>query len=156
MFIRALLEAAAFTGFFVIGIGALLLIQEYVLHKKPPVQPGVYLRYFGNQLQLVKVNYEFSLDYCLSQVYTYIVKKGVFLVIIREYDTNTIKLTLWVNEEPEEPEAVAIEMWYDRSRREWVLYPVDADGNQIAEATYEFSKKDAMNSKKQLEAEYGL
>ena len=37
MFLHAVLEAAAFTGFFVIGIGLLLLIQEYVLNKKPPV-----------------------------------------------------------------------------------------------------------------------
>ena len=37
MFIKAVLEAAAFTGFLVISIAALLLIQEYVLHKKPPV-----------------------------------------------------------------------------------------------------------------------
>ena len=76
-------------------------------------------------------------------------------MIIREYDERTGALTLWA-EDREEPKAAAIEMWYDRSRREWVLYPVDADGNQIAEATYEFSKKDALNSKKQLEAEYGL
>ena len=47
-------------------------------------------------------------------------------------------------------------MWFDRSRREWVLYPVDADGNQLAEAVYDFRKAEALETKKILEAEYGL
>lgn len=54
----------------------------------------------------------------------------------------------------EEAKAVKIEMWYDRHRREWVLYPVDAEGNQIAEASYGFSKQEACLIKKDLEAEW--
>ena len=55
-----------------------------------------------------------------------------------------------------EKKPVAISMWYDRHRREWVLYPVDEEGNQLAEATYEFSKANAERSKKGLEDEYGI
>ena len=47
-----------------------------------------------------------------------------------------------------------IEMWYDRSRRNWVLYPVDAEGNQLAEASYGFGKKDALQTKAMLEEEW--
>ena len=54
----------------------------------------------------------------------------------------------------EEAKAVRIEMWYDRSRKEWVLYPVDAEGNQMAEASYGFGKKDAMRIKADLESEW--
>lgn len=56
----------------------------------------------------------------------------------------------------EEEKAVVIEMWYDRHRRNWVLYPVDEEGNQIAEATYGFGKAEALRIKKELEEEYGL
>lgn len=56
----------------------------------------------------------------------------------------------------EEPKAVAIEMWYDRHRRNWVLYPIDAEGNQLAEATYGFGKAEALSIKRELEAEYNL
>ena len=56
----------------------------------------------------------------------------------------------------EEKEAVAVDMWYDRSRREWVLYPIDKEGNQLAEAKYGFGKKEAMLIKKDLEEEYNI
>lgn len=56
----------------------------------------------------------------------------------------------------ENAEVVAIEMWYDRHRREWVLYPVDYEGNQLAPAVYGFGKADALDTKKSLEAEYNL
>lgn len=59
-------------------------------------------------------------------------------------------------EESEEKTAVKIEMWYDRSRREWVIYPVDEDGNQLAEARYGYGKAEAKEIKKDLEAEYGI
>ena len=58
--------------------------------------------------------------------------------------------------EYEEHKAVKIEMWYDRHRREWVLYPVDDEGNQLAEAMYGFGKKDALDTKRLLEEKYGL
>lgn len=50
--------------------------------------------------------------------------------------------------------AVAVDMWYDRHRREWVLYPIDDEGNQLAEALYGFSKAEAKALKQQLEAEW--
>lgn len=56
----------------------------------------------------------------------------------------------------EEPKAVAVEMWYDRHYRHWVLYPVDADGNQLAEARYGFGKTEAKEIKADLEAEYNI
>ena len=58
----------------------------------------------------------------------------------------------WIPTE-EEPKAVAIDMWYDRHRREWVLYPVDKEGNQLAEARYAFSKSAALETKKEMEGE---
>ena len=51
---------------------------------------------------------------------------------------------------------VAVEMWYDRSRRHWVVYPVDADGNQLKEAEYGFGKAEAMEIKKDLELAFGI
>lgn len=54
----------------------------------------------------------------------------------------------------EEATATAVTMWYDRHRREWVIYPVDAEGNQLAEAVYGFSKQEACLIKKDLEAEW--
>lgn len=56
----------------------------------------------------------------------------------------------------EEPKAVAVAMWYDRHYRHWVLYPVDADGNQLAEARYGFGKAEAKEIKADLEAEYNI
>lgn len=60
--------------------------------------------------------------------------------------------------EPEQNEkkAIAVEMWYDKSRRNWVLYPVDNEGNQIAEAVYGFGKAEAKTLKAELEQEYGI
>lgn len=60
------------------------------------------------------------------------------------------------NPTQEEAKAVAIEKWYDRHRREWVIYPIDADGNQLREATYGFSKAEANDLQRELAAEYGL
>lgn len=56
----------------------------------------------------------------------------------------------------EEKQAVEIDKWYDRHRREWVLYPIDNEGNQLAEARYGFSKAEAEEIKRNLEAEYGI
>ena len=54
---------------------------------------------------------------------------------------------------PTERKAVGVAMWYDRHRREWVLYPVDEEGNQLAEARYGFSKAEAMSIKADIEIE---
>ena len=56
----------------------------------------------------------------------------------------------------EEKKAVAIDKWYDRHRREWVIYPVDDEGNQLVEARYGFSKAEAVEIKRELETEYDL
>lgn len=45
-------------------------------------------------------------------------------------------------------------MWYDRHRREWVIYPVDEEGNQLDGAKYGFNKKEAQAIRKDLEAEW--
>lgn len=59
-------------------------------------------------------------------------------------------------DEDKEDKAVAIEMWYDRHRRNWVLYPVNEEGYQMAEAVYGFGKAEAKALKKDLEEEYGI
>lgn len=55
--------------------------------------------------------------------------------------------------EPVERECTAVECWYDPHYRHWVLYPVDAEGNQLDEARYGFGKKEAMQIKKDMEQE---
>lgn len=67
----------------------------------------------------------------------------------------TIKIIGW-DEEVVEKKAVSVDMWYDRSRREWVIYPVDDEGNQIAGARYGFNKNEAQAIKKDIEEEYGI
>lgn len=59
---------------------------------------------------------------------------------------------------PDEHEAKAdhIEMWYDRHFRHWVLYPVDAEGNQLTEARYGFGKAEAARIRQDMENEMGL
>lgn len=61
----------------------------------------------------------------------------------------------WIDE-GKEVSPVKVDMWYDRHRREWVIYPVDEDGNQYGEAQYGFSKAEALRIKKELETEYNL
>lgn len=68
----------------------------------------------------------------------------------------TARIVLGEGLEEVEHKAVAIEMWYDRSRRNWVLYPIDEEGNQMQEAVYGFGKKEALRIKKDLEEEFGL
>ena len=54
---------------------------------------------------------------------------------------------------PMERKAATVEMWYDRHRREWVVYPVDANGYQVAPARYAFSKSEAKDIKAEIENE---
>lgn len=63
-----------------------------------------------------------------------------------------IKVDSW-DFAPVERECTAVECWYDRHRRNWVLYPVDAEGNQLDEARYGFGKAEAMQMKKDMESE---
>lgn len=63
-----------------------------------------------------------------------------------------IKIGSW-DSTPVERECTAISCWYDRHRRNWVLYPVDAEGNQLEEAKYGFGKAEAMQIKKDMESE---
>lgn len=62
-----------------------------------------------------------------------------------------IKIKGWDGEIPER-KCTAIECWYDPHYRHWVLYPVDAEGNQLCEATYAFGKADAKAEKAAMEA----
>ena len=52
-----------------------------------------------------------------------------------------------------ERECTAITCWYDPHYRHWVLYPVDAEGNQLDEASYGFGKKEAPALKKAMNQE---
>lgn len=56
-----------------------------------------------------------------------------------------------IPEEDHTPTGVA--MWYDRHFRHWVIYPVDAQGTQLTEARYGFSKAEAKQIKTDFEAE---
>ena len=46
---------------------------------------------------------------------------------------------------------VGVECWYDPHFRHWVVYPVDAEGNQLDEARYGFGKREANQIKKDIE-----
>ena len=70
-------------------------------------------------------------------------------------DTDFIKLGNFEGPMDEEP-AVSIEMWYDRHRKEWVIYPVDANGNQLAPARFGFGKREALSIRADIAAELGL
>ena len=48
---------------------------------------------------------------------------------------------------------VGVDCWYDRHLRMWTLYPVDAEGNQLRQASYAPRKDLAMILKKDIEAE---
>lgn len=63
--------------------------------------------------------------------------------------------TEWNGEETES-KPVTVEMWYDRHYRHWVIYPVDAEGNQLQEARYGFGKAEAQKIKKEIEQENGI
>ena len=64
----------------------------------------------------------------------------------------TIRI-IGLDEQPVDRTPVGVEMWYDRHCRNWVLYPVDAEGNQLKEARYGFGKEDALRIKAELEEE---
>lgn len=46
---------------------------------------------------------------------------------------------------------VRVECWWDRFHRNWVIYPVDAEGNQLEEARYGFNRAEAQQIKKDIE-----
>lgn len=69
--------------------------------------------------------------------------------------TLRIKIKGW-DGEPIERKAARVEMWYDRHYRHWVIYPVDAEGNQLEEARYGFGKAEALEIKNDLIEELGL
>ena len=57
-------------------------------------------------------------------------------------ETIRIKLTsMEMHEDDHKP--VGADMFYDPHYRHWVIYPVDAEGNQLAEARYGFGKAEA-------------
>ena len=64
---------------------------------------------------------------------------------------------VWLEDlEPKTQKATEVEMWYDRSRREWVIYTVDENGYQISEAVYGFTKKEAVEIRKAIKEECGI
>jgi len=50
----------------------------------------------------------------------------------------------------------SIDMWYFRQQRSWVVQLKDEEGNQIGDATYVYSKPEALNQKKRWKEKYGL
>lgn len=58
-----------------------------------------------------------------------------------------------IPEEYETREAVGVAMWYDRRLRMWTLYPVDAEGTQLRQASYAPRKDLALILKKDIEEE---
>jgi hypothetical protein len=58
--------------------------------------------------------------------------------------------------EPKEPPpgpAAAVERWYSRPERSWVVRMVDALGNQIGEATYVHGKAEALAEERRMKGE---
>ena len=53
----------------------------------------------------------------------------------------------------EENAPVAVKTWYDRSRRNYEIWLVDVDGNQVGETKYGFSKEEKNLIVKELESE---
>lgn len=54
--------------------------------------------------------------------------------------------------------AVRADRWYDRRTRSWVVQAKDAAGNQVGEAVYVYSKREALAEERQmkLDIERGL
>lgn len=49
-----------------------------------------------------------------------------------------------------------VDMWYDRHERSWVVQLKDQEENQIGEATYVYSKPEALSQVEYLKKTYGL
>jgi len=65
-------------------------------------------------------------------------------------DTIRIRITsMEMHEADHTP--VGVDCWYDPHYRHWVIYPVDAEGNQLEEARYGFGKKEAQQIKKEIQ-----
>lgn len=69
-----------------------------------------------------------------------------------------IRVTDWEVARPEDkvyddPKSVKVNMWYDRHLRLWEIWEVDAEGNQWKESRYAPNKAEALEIKKELEAE---
>lgn len=58
-----------------------------------------------------------------------------------------------ISEDTTDHTPVDVAMWYDRRLRMWTLYPVDAEGNQLREASYAPRKDLAKIIKKDIEEE---
>ena len=58
-----------------------------------------------------------------------------------------------IGEDSTDHTPVDVAMWYDRRLRMWTLYPVDAEGNQLRQASYAPRKDLALICKKDIEAE---
>ena len=48
------------------------------------------------------------------------------------------------------------DMWYDRHTRSWIVQLKDRYGNQIGDATYVYSKREATAERKYLQEKHGL
>lgn len=55
-----------------------------------------------------------------------------------------------------EQRPVKVERWYDRRSRNWIVQLLDEDGNQIGDAYYCYTKKEASDEEKRLKEKYSL
>ena len=62
--------------------------------------------------------------------------------------------------EAERPEGLDVphhtDCWYNRYEKSWVVQLKDKYGNQIGEATYVYSKQEAIKAENKFKEEYGL
>lgn len=49
-----------------------------------------------------------------------------------------------------------IDQWYDRRTRSWVVQRMDAQGNQVGDAEYVYTRREADLIRRQWEVEYNL
>ena len=72
-----------------------------------------------------------------------------------EQTTVTINLENYEFREFDE-QVVEIDAWYDRHTRLWCIQKLNKTKDQIGDAIWVYGKVDAMNTKKELEEEYGI
>lgn len=52
--------------------------------------------------------------------------------------------------------STSVDMWYDRTTRNWVVQVKDEHGNQIGDAVYVYTQPEALLEKARLERRHGV
>lgn len=55
-----------------------------------------------------------------------------------------------------EQQPAKVERWYDQRSRNWIVQLLDENGNQIGDAFYCYTKKEACDEEKRLKEKYNL